>query len=148
MDLLLPAGSWRLLTSTMETSGHCPNPEMKEMTESVMVLACNTEGTLASESRGSSSGPRSLSLSHLPKFCTNPFSSLDCFYLYAKKERGLTWINFTISSNSRISATSTVPRTSTINIVQFSSVQSLSHVWLFATAWTAAHQASLSITNS
>ena len=30
----------------------------------------------------------------------------------------------------------------------FSSVQSLSHVWLFATAWTAACQASLSITNS
>ena len=30
----------------------------------------------------------------------------------------------------------------------FSSVQSLSHVWLFATPWTAAHQASLSITNS
>ena len=31
---------------------------------------------------------------------------------------------------------------------QFSSVQSLTHVWLFATSWTAAHQASLSITNS
>ena len=30
----------------------------------------------------------------------------------------------------------------------FSSVQSLSRVWLFATPWTAAHQASLSITNS
>ena len=30
----------------------------------------------------------------------------------------------------------------------FSSVQSLSHIWLFATPWTAAHQASLSITNS
>ena len=28
------------------------------------------------------------------------------------------------------------------------SVQSLSHVWLFTTPWTAAHQASLSITNS
>ena len=32
--------------------------------------------------------------------------------------------------------------------VQFSSVHSLSHVWLFATPWTAACQASLSITNS
>ena len=32
--------------------------------------------------------------------------------------------------------------------VQFSSVQSLSHVWLFATAWIATHQASLSINNS
>ena len=33
-------------------------------------------------------------------------------------------------------------------IVQFSSVQSLSRVQLFATPWIAAHQASLSITNS
>ena len=32
--------------------------------------------------------------------------------------------------------------------LQFSSVQLLSGVWLFATPWTAAHQASLSITNS
>ena len=32
--------------------------------------------------------------------------------------------------------------------IQFTSVQSLCHVWLFATPWTAAHQASLSITNS
>ena len=31
---------------------------------------------------------------------------------------------------------------------QFSSVQLLSRVWLFATPWTAAHQASLSVTNS
>ena len=30
----------------------------------------------------------------------------------------------------------------------FNSVQLLSHVWLFVTPWTAAHQASLSITNS
>ena len=30
----------------------------------------------------------------------------------------------------------------------FSSVQSLSHVWIFATPWIAARQASLSITNS
>ena len=30
----------------------------------------------------------------------------------------------------------------------FSSVKSLNHVWLFATPWTVAHQASLSITNS
>ena len=33
-------------------------------------------------------------------------------------------------------------------VYQFSSVQSLSRVWLFATPWTAARQASLSITNS
>ena len=35
-----------------------------------------------------------------------------------------------------------------LSSVQFSSVQSLSHVWLFATPWVAARQASLSITNS
>ena len=35
-----------------------------------------------------------------------------------------------------------------LSIYKFSSVQSLSRVWLFATPWTAAHQASLSITNS
>ena len=33
-------------------------------------------------------------------------------------------------------------------VAQFNSVQSLSRVWLFATPWTAAHQASLSITSS
>ena len=32
--------------------------------------------------------------------------------------------------------------------LQFSSVQLLSRVWIFATPWTTAHQASLSITNS
>ena len=32
--------------------------------------------------------------------------------------------------------------------IQFSSVQSFSCVWLFVTPWTAAHQASLPITNS
>ena len=35
-----------------------------------------------------------------------------------------------------------------VQIFQFSLVQSLSCVWLFATPWTAARQASLSITNS
>ena len=32
--------------------------------------------------------------------------------------------------------------------IQFSSIQSLSHVWLFAAPWTAASQASMSTTNS
>ena len=35
-----------------------------------------------------------------------------------------------------------------VSLIQFSSVQSLSCIWLFATPWTAAWQASLSITNS
>ena len=33
-------------------------------------------------------------------------------------------------------------------IISVQSVQFISHVWLFVTPWTAAHQASLSITNS
>ena len=37
---------------------------------------------------------------------------------------------------------------STLKLNQIRSDQSLSHVWLFATPWVAAHQASLSITNS
>ena len=40
-------------------------------------------------------------------------------------------------------------KTTTIcKVIQFSSVQSLSHVLLFATPWISARQASLSITNS
>ena len=35
-----------------------------------------------------------------------------------------------------------------LELLCFSSVQSLSHVWLFATPWITARQASLSITNS
>ena len=41
-----------------------------------------------------------------------------------------------------------ISETNTCINVQFSSVQSLSCAWLFATPWIAAHQASLSITNS
>ena len=40
------------------------------------------------------------------------------------------------------------PKGLPLDTITFSSLQSLSHVWFFATPWTAAHQASLSITNS
>ena len=40
------------------------------------------------------------------------------------------------------------PCFNSVHEYRFSSVQLLSHVWLFVTPWTAAHQASLSITNS
>ena len=46
------------------------------------------------------------------------------------------------------SGRSLVPEHIWISISQFSSVQSLNRVWLFVTPWTAALQASLSITNS
>ena len=39
-------------------------------------------------------------------------------------------------------------RTFLASSVQFSSVQSFSHVWIFVTPWTTARQASVSITNS
>ena len=48
------------------------------------------------------------------------------------------------SRKTSTSALFTMPKLLTV----FSSVQSLSRVWLFATSWTAACQASLSITNS
>ena len=41
-----------------------------------------------------------------------------------------------------------IPSSHTSMLSLFSSVQSLSRVWLFAAPWIAAHQASLSITNS
>ena len=44
------------------------------------------------------------------------------------------------------SSTPNLPNQNILGV--FSSVQSLSHVWLFATPWTAARQASLFITNS
>ena len=53
---------------------------------------------------------------------------------------------FSSSRLDHMRSSSALP--SHFNLDQFSSVQLLSHVRLFATPWTAAHQASLSITNS
>ena len=53
-----------------------------------------------------------------------------------------------LGRESAIGQASTLPIASHLPLVQFNSVQSLGHVWLFVTPWTAAHQASLSITNS
>ena len=66
----------------------------------------------------------------LPSFYYSPFPSLSHNYNLGK---------LSISDNS-------FPRNT--QFIQFSSVQSLSRVWLFATPWTTARQASLSITNS
>ena len=49
-------------------------------------------------------------------------------------------------SNFSVLELGTFPTSS--QVISFSSVQSFSRVWLFATPWTAARQASLSITNS
>ena len=52
-------------------------------------------------------------------------------------------IYFPHVSDEKIKAQKTL-----VNCLRFSSVKSLSRVWLFATPWIAAHQASLSITSS
>ena len=51
-------------------------------------------------------------------------------------------------SSSSLSAIMVLLSSAYLRLYQFSSVQSLSRVRLFATPWIAAHQASLSITNS
>ena len=50
--------------------------------------------------------------------------------------------------SSKILLGTEVEGSTLVFVRQFSSVQSLSHVWLFVTPWTTARQASLSITNS
>ena len=72
-----------------------------------------------------------------PIGCSLPGSSVYGIF----QARILEWVaifSSSWSSNPRIEPTSPT----------FSSVQSLSHVWLFVTPWTVALQASLSITNS
>ena len=61
----------------------------------------------------------------------------------AKRRRKYTLCRITYSS----ACTSTFCSNKYI-FIKFSSIQSLSRVWLFVTPWIAAHQASLSITNS
>ena len=58
------------------------------------------------------------------------FSSCSCFFFFPSV---LVWLTWDFRSFS---------------FYQFGSVQLLSRVWLFVTPWTAAYQASLSITNS
>ena len=61
----------------------------------------------------------------------------------------LSWCHFCCTERSREHFSCNCwPPTSLTDAVQFSSVQSLSRVRLFATPWIEAHQASLSITNS
>ena len=75
--------------------------------------------------------PSPLSLNGAIQWCTMTPQSMDTefkFYLWPQ------WIVLLCKS---------------FNICKtFSSAQSLSSIWLFETPWTAAHQASLSITNS
>ena len=58
------------------------------------------------------------------------------------------WFDLLVLQGTDSQESSPAPQFESINKHQFSSIQLLSHVWLFATPWTAARQASLSITNS
>ena len=77
---------------------------------------------------GSSSASSALSLGCYSFISSTPWVLVSCHCHPALEGRGRMVLH---SSNS-----------------QLSSVQLLSHVWLFVTSWNAAHQASLSITNS
>ena len=66
-------------------------------------------------------------------------------YQLAKKTR-IIWTKYRMTKNNIVWCTGFL--TITEMHILFSSVQSLSHVQLFATPWIAAHQASLSITSS
>ena len=77
---------------------------------------------------GSNSASSALSLGCYSLVPSTPWAPVSCHCHPALEARG--WMVLS-SSNC-----------------QFSSVQLLSHVWLFVTSWSAAHQASLSITNS
>ena len=83
-------------------------------------------------------------LSHLAKWLSNSsqfcFTSLACFSRFPFRMVCTTINNDHLLSMYCISCAS-------VRHFQFSSVQSLSRVRLFATPWIAAHQASLSITN-
>ena len=70
-----------------------------------------------------------------PWFLQNPTQFQDLQVLW--------WGEIKLISHNRLE----VPMTFFFSSVQFSSVQSLSCVWLFATPWTAVRQAFLSITN-
>ena len=73
--------------------------------------------------------------------------SKECMYMYLYV---CTHIHTHTHTHTRITESlCCIPETNThFKSTQFSSVQSLSHVRLFVTSWTAARQASLSITNS
>ena len=67
---------------------------------------------------------------------------------YNGKESEKEYVYMCISMSIDIQNWITLPYTWNIVNQLFSSVQAHSRVWLFATSWTAVHQASLSITNS
>ena len=74
--------------------------------------------------------------------CTDAASCFSLFWM------GVSIVVILCSSHHCVWSTCLHVRVKITSLYQFSSVHSLSRVWLFATPWTAACQASLSITNS
>ena len=58
------------------------------------------------------------------------------------------WLVSSPCCSRGVQESSPAPQFESINKHQFSSIQLLSRVWLFVTSWTAAQQASLSMTNA
>ena len=76
-----------------------------------------------------------------------PYSYEDC-WIGTSEPTVIFLLKFTLCSSSSHLLKTDGQVTNAWCGIQFSSVQSLSRVWLFATPWIAARQASLSITNS
>ena len=74
---------------------------------------------------------------HTLVFCPGEFHQEKPVRLLPIGSQSWTWLKWLSTHDLRIP-----------QCLFFSSVQSLSHLWLFATPWTAASQASLSITNT
>ena len=75
-----------------------------------------------------------------------PFSPPGFSVHEISQARILAWVAFSFSLDTTVHR---IAKSRTwLKQLQFSSFQLLSHVWLFATPWTAACQADLSITNS
>ena len=86
------------------------------------------------------------------KILTSLFKNSFCFQILHSQFDHLEFLLFVLNHSLHLLATLSIPTICQLAYytehIQFSSVKSLSHVRLFVTPWTAACQASLSITNS
>ena len=102
--------------------------------------------------------PKLISLSPNPfhlyvSFLVKDFCNLNEAILIFKVEMAVTWVvcqsgQHSVSFTENFFSLSHIPLFYYQNPIQFSSVQFSHSVWFFVTPWTAAHKASLSITNS
>ena len=81
-------------------------------------------------------------------FCIYPSLKWTCLLVYLLTGLPLNWNRNEFHESSISSVFFTIVTSVLRKDTGYQSVQSLSHVWLFLTPWTAAYQASLPITNS